>query len=267
MLMNRIWIWLSLAAAILMSVASAAGVFLPSTYARETASWAMQGQGQDLANLFVVFPAMLIALHFAFRRSVRATLVTLGLLIYIVYSYVLCAFSISFGPLFPVYVAVLGLSAFALFGSVIHMDRIEVSRLLGANPKVNLVSWLLLAFSVLFTFQWMSEIIPALFSATALKGVVEIGAPVNPVHVLDVAFILPGMIATAVSLRKRGPLGLLFAAPLLTFSAAMGVAILAMFYTAFAWGGWISALPVAIIVAVVVASLLGAWAFLRKIGA
>ena len=53
------------------------------------------------------------------------------------------------------------------------------------------------------------------------------------------------MIATAVSLRRRGPLGLLFAAPLLTFSAAMGVAVLAMFYSVLAWEG-VPAAPVVV---------------------
>ena len=93
---------------------------LPADHvARETPTWAAQGIGQDVANLFCIFPSMLIALPFAFRGSTRATLVSLGLLIYVVYSYILYAFLIHFGPWFPVYMAVLGLSAYALFGSVI----------------------------------------------------------------------------------------------------------------------------------------------------
>jgi hypothetical protein len=47
--------------------------------------------GQDAANLFVVVPAMLIALYFVYRGSARATLVWLGLLIYTIYSYALYA--------------------------------------------------------------------------------------------------------------------------------------------------------------------------------
>jgi hypothetical protein len=265
MVLNRISVWLSLTAAILMAGCSAAGVFLPGTYARETATWATQGRGQDIANLFVVFPATLVALHFAFRGSVRATLVWLGLLIYVVYSYVLYAFFIHFGPWFLVYVAVLGTSAFALFGAVIHMDLSEVIRLLANNPKVKLVSVLLFVFGLLFAFQWLSEIAPALLSGTVPPGVADIGAPVNPVHVLDLAFILPGMIVAAISVRKRGPLGLLFAAPLLTFSAAMGIAILAMFFAEHARGGAISAAPVVVMSGVVLVSIYAVYAFLRSL--
>ncbi len=262
---NRIWIFLSLAAAVLMAVASAAGVFLPTTYAHETASWATQGIGQDIANLFFIFPAMLVSLHFAFRRSTRATLVTLGLLIYVVYSYVLYAFFVHFGPWFVVYVAVLGLSAYALFGLVIHMNRDDIARQLSGNPKTGLVSILLLVFGLLFAVQWLSEIVPSLLSGTTPKSITEIGAPVNPVHVLDLAFILPGMIVTAVAVRKRMPLGLLFAAPLLTFSAAMGIAILCMFAAQGARGVPISGVPIVVIGAVVVMSLYGAYTFVREL--
>ena len=52
--------------------------------------------------------------------------------------------------------------------------------------------------------------------------------PVNPVHVLDLALVLPGMMATSVMLSRRRPAGYLFTVPLLVFSAVMGVAIEAM---------------------------------------
>jgi hypothetical protein len=257
MAVKPVWTWLSLAATVLMVVTSAAGICLPSTYALETRSWATQGCGQDLANLSVVAPAMLIALHFELRGSVRATLIALGLRIYIVYSYVLYSFFIHFGPWFPAYLAILGLSAFALFGAVLHMDRDEIARVLGKNRSAAPAGVLLMALALLFAARWLSEIVPAIRSGLPPKDVAEIGAFVNPVHVLDLAFILPGMIVTAVALWRRRPLGLLFAAPLLTFSTVMGVAILAMFYTALAWGGSIPVAPVVVIGSVVLLSLCG----------
>ena len=145
------------------------------------------------------------------------------------HSYILYAFFIHFGSWFLVYVAVLGLSTYALFGSVLGMNLDEVSERLAANPKTGLVSTLLLVFGLLFALHWLSDIVPSLLSGITPRSITEIGVPVNPIHVLDLAFILPGMIVTAVTARKRSPLGLLFAAPLLTFSAAMGIAILSMF--------------------------------------
>jgi hypothetical protein len=264
---KRVWIWLTLLAAVLMAGSSAAGVFLPGTYARETASWAAQGVGQDIANLFFVFPTMLIALHLAFRDSARAMLIWLGLLIYIIYSYFLYAFFVHFSSWFLVYVAVLGLTAYALFGFVIQVNLDEVSRLLAANAKAKMAGVFLLVFAFLFGALWLSEIVQSLLSGTVPKGVVETGMPVNPVHVLDLAFILPGMILTAVSVRKRNALGLLFVVPLLTFSVVMGIAILCMFYVMSARGIPISLVPVVVISLVVVLSLYAACSFLREINA
>lgn len=267
MMLNRRWIFLSLAAAFLMAVSSAGGLFLPGTYARETASWAAQAAGQDIANLFFVFPAMLAALHFAYRGSLRGTLVTLGLLIYTVYSFVLYAFFVHVNSLFLVYVAVLGLSGFALSGCAIQMNREEVSRILAGNAKSKLVSVILLVFGALFSVRWLSEIMPPLLSGTSPGSAAEIGMPVNPVHVLDLAFLLPGMFAAAAGLHRRRPLALLFAAPLLTFSAVMGIAILAMMLTQYTRGASMAVVPLAVITAVVVLSLYGAYAFLRRITA
>src|SRR5262245_16872315 len=95
-----LWVALSLASGVLMAASSAAGLYWPGAYANETASWAAQGVGQDLANLIVVFPALLIAASFVARGSLRGLLVWLGLLIYVMYSYVLYAFFVHFGRLF-----------------------------------------------------------------------------------------------------------------------------------------------------------------------
>lgn len=265
MFQNRVWISLSLASVLLMAAASAGGIILRSTYLLETASWAAQAMGQDAANLFVVAPAMLIALHYARRGSTRGALVALGLLIYIVYSYMLYAFFVHFGPWFPVYVAVLGLSAYALFGALLSTDRGEVVRVLGTNTKTGLAGWLLLAFSLLFAFRWIEEIVTALAAGSAPQAVAEIGTFVNPIHVLDLAFLLPGMIVTGLAVRSRRPLGLLIAAPLLTFAAAMGVAIVCMFKAQQSRGISVQTAPVAILSTVVLLSLYGLVSFLRRV--
>jgi len=77
---------------------------------------------------------------------------------------------------------------------------------------VTLVGALLFLFGLLFAFQSLSEIVLAMFSGTAPKGIDNTGLPVNPVHLLDLAFVLPGMIVTAMAVHRRKPLGLLFAA-------------------------------------------------------
>lgn len=257
--------YLSLAATVLMAVASAGGIFLRKTYAQETASWAAQAVGQDMANLFVVAPAMITALYLASRGSLRAVLVSLGLLIYVVYSYILYSLFVHYGPWFPVYVAVLGLSAYGLFGCVLNTNVDEIARVLGKNDKTNLASVLLLAFGLLFAARWLSVLVESIIAGTTPEAVTEVGAFVNPVHVLDLALLLPGMIATGLAVRKKKRLGLLFAAPFLTFAAVMGIAILCMFFAQQARGVPVSPPAIVIMTAIVLLSLFGNISFLRGV--
>src|SRR3990172_3256670 len=105
-----------------MAVTSAAGIFVESVYAKESAAWAAQGVGQDIVNLILVCPALAATAYGAGKGSLRAELVWVGLLIYAVYSYVLYALFVHFNVLFLPYVAVLGLSAYALCGALATHD-------------------------------------------------------------------------------------------------------------------------------------------------
>ena len=218
---------LALAAAILMSLASAGGIWLPFVYAQETAAWAAQGTGQDIVNLAVVLPAMLIALYAASEGSLRAVLVVLGLLIYVVYSYVLYAFFVHFNLLFPIYVATLGTSFWALAGIVVDVRQERIPELFeGKSGRAQSVY--LMVSGLVFGVLWMSSIAASIASGDTPRELVEAGLTVNPVHVLDLAFVLPAMVVTSILLWKRHPLGWLWAVPLVTFAAAMGSAIVGM---------------------------------------
>ena len=221
------WLWLALAAAILMSLASASGIWLPFVYVQETASWAAQGTGQDIVNLAIVLPAMLIALYAAFAGSLRAVVVLLGLLVYVVYSYVLYAFFVHFNLLFPIYVATLGTSLWALVGIVLDVRNERVQELFeGKTGRAQ--SIYLMVSGLLFGVLWVSNIAASIVSGNTPRELVDAGLPVNPVHVLDLAVVLPAMIAASILLWKRHPLGWLWAVPLVTFAAAMGSAIVGM---------------------------------------
>lgn len=149
MKISKIWIWLSVLAGFGAAAASAAGVFIPSTYAKETANWAAQGVGQDIVNLFIGFPAILISAYFVNKGSYRAFLLWLGLLIYLIYSYILYSFFIHFGPWFPVYVFVLGASFYAFTGSLMSLDKNIIAGNF-INSKVKAASLFLMFISVMF---------------------------------------------------------------------------------------------------------------------
>jgi hypothetical protein len=223
-----IWISLSLPIAAAVAIASAAGAFWPATYIKETASWSAQGVAQDLVNLFFVLPALLACVRPALRGSLRAFLLWQGLLLYLVYSYVLYAFFVHFGPLFLVYVTALGLSFYALAGSIVTADIRLIAWRLGRTRALRAMAVLLMGVGVLFTLLWLADILLALAQGTIPPSVTEVGLPVNPVHVLDLAILLPALFITAFLLLRRNPYGLALAVPLATFLVAMGIAIIAM---------------------------------------
>lgn len=257
--------WLSLTApiAVAAGVASAAGAFVPSTYARETASWAAQGVGQDLANLFVVLPALIVCAVRAARGSVRALLIWQGLLMYLVYSYVLYAFFVHFGPLFLVYVATLGCSFYALAGSLLDLNVRELAARIRDVAAARRMSALLLATGLLFAFLWLTDIARALASGGVPPSVVEVGLPVNPIHVLDLAFALPALILTGWLLRRRTPYAVAFAAPLATLLMAMGLAIVVMVFVMRARGVAVSLVMPAMVTAIVVLAGVVTTSYLR----
>lgn len=249
--LERTWFGCGLAAAILVAAASAAGVFTHLVYARETASWTAQGVGQDWANLLLVVPGIFVTTWMTRRGSEAAVAAWRGLIIYVLYSYVLYAFFLHFNRLFLVYIAILGLSFYALVGSFTTGQR--------ATPREHdtaFASGLLITCSVLFAVLWLAEIVPATVSGIPPKNLDEVGLFVNPVHVLDLAFVLPGMMITGILLRKHRPLGFLFAAPLLVFSAVMGTAIEFMFFFMYQRG-----LPIAVVPVVIMAVVTAATAF------
>lgn len=224
----RIWLWSSVFAAVIMAWVSFLGISSPETYSQETANWAAQAIGQDYVNLFLAAPLLLMSAYLADKGSLRAYLVWLGTSIYVAYSYVLYSFFVHFGPNFLLYVATLGLACYSMFGSLASLDRDYLSRVFAAM-RPGSARIVLGVVGVIFYLLWLSDIAKAIASGSLPAGVADIGFAVNPVHVLDMAFILPGSLITSYLLAKKKTAGYLFAVPLLVFFVLMGAAIISMF--------------------------------------
>jgi hypothetical protein len=261
---GRVWLTLSLAAALLMAVASAAGIYWPEVYARETMSWAAQGIGQDIVNLFVIAPALALCSYFVARGSIRAWFVWMGLLLYVIYSYVLYAFFVHFNRLFLVYVSVLGLASWAVAGGLSGINLESIARACDRTRRYLPQAAYLAASGLLFALLWLSDIVPATLAGVAPRGLAEVGLAVNPVHVLDLAFVLPAMIVTSALLWKGHRLGMVFTVPLLVFAAAMGTAIAAMSAMMIARGLGEGGGIIALFVVLVVVAMDLAYLFLRR---
>jgi len=223
----KIFIYLSYLAGLLTILLSWQGITNPNTYKLETLNWATQAIGQDYINLFIAVPLLFISAYLTKQGSFKAFLVWLGLLLYLVYSYIIYAFFIHFSPLFLVYVAALSLSFYSLLGALVNINYSEITGIF-KNIKVKAVSIFLVIIAGIFYFLWLSEIINALVNKQVPASLLGTGLITNPVHVLDLAFLLPGVLIVSQLLRQRKILGLILAVPIMLFLVVMGLAIISI---------------------------------------
>jgi hypothetical protein len=221
------WLWLSVPIAALGVVASLSGIFVDSVYARETENFAAQGVGQDIANL-IAYPVLLLLAWAASRGSVRAYLGWAGVLVYSVYSYAIYAFDVRFNGLFLVYVAVLGLSIYALIGGLTAIDPVRAKAAFAQRAPVRSTWIVLVAVALIFYVQWLSEDLPAILEGKTPQSLIDAGLPTSPVHVLDMAVLLPAALVTGGLLSKRRAWGFCLAPVLLTGLVLLAVGIVTL---------------------------------------
>ena len=220
---RRVLVW-TLAISALVAAASLWGLLGETPYDAETRSWAAQARGQDVGNLLAV-ATLLVSGHRYRRGSHRAGIVWLGTLLYLVYAYVVYAMAVHFTQLFLVYVAALGLSTWAVLLSVGRLRAADET--FPAATGSRLPAWTCIAVAVLFGALWLSELVPATLSGEVPASVVEAGLWVNPIHVIDLAVLLPAMLLAGRLALRGEAAGAFLVGPLLVFSVLMGSSIVA----------------------------------------
>lgn len=260
-----LWAWLALAGAVVGGTGSIIGLFLPGpVYGQETAGLANAALAQDAVNLFVVAPATVVLALCALRGSARSWLVLPGFLAFTAYNYSIYVFSIHFGPLFLLWVPVLGLSVFA-FAGVVSASGAAGDRRVSVGRAAWLPGWFLIGAAALFAGMWLREIIPDLAAGRASSSAAAWRVPTNPVHVLDLAIFLPAVCASGVLLLRRRRLGERTAPASLAFLALTCLPIVVTPFIAAARGDahvWSVVLPIGVFFGATIVVL---WRLLRSL--
>lgn len=258
-----LWVRLSAAAAVLAAAGSVIGLLVPDViYGRETPVLFNAGIAQDLVNLFIVAPLMLILAIRASRGSLRSGLCLVGFLAFTAYNYAIYTFSIHFGPLFLPRVAVLGLTVFAAAGSLAWLLRPDVGAE-SVRQQVRLPAWFLIALGVMFAVLWLSQIIPDLLAGRASTSAALWDVPTDPVHVLDLALFIPAICASGILLLRHHRIGYASAPGSLIFLGLTCLPILVIPFVTHARGEtatWIILMPIGLIAA---ATLTALWRLLH----
>ncbi|SRR6266498_4309238 len=221
-----LWLYLSIAAVLLAIAGNIIALSVKDFYANLTPVFLPQALAQDIASLAIVSPLWLILLALALRGSLRAYLLWLGVLTFTVYNYVIYTFSVPFGPLFLLWVAVLGISLYALIGGIATVDHKTVAMSFRSQRTITFVAWFLIVVAILFSLLWLSEDIPALLSGSTPQSVIDMAVPTNPVHILDLAFFLPAVIVASIMLLKQKSLAYTLTPAFIVFLILTGIPIL-----------------------------------------
>jgi hypothetical protein len=210
----------------LAALASATGLFAPGVY-RDNGWVVPQNRGQDLVTLLVL-PVLAAALRSAHQGSSRHTLLWLGLLGYLFYTYTGASFAYAFNLLFPVYVALFSLSVFALVAAIVSLSRLRAESTFDEATPRKAVAGFLALLALLLTMAYLSQILPFYTMGRLPKPVELAGAPTMFVYVLDLGLIVPLSLLAARWLWRQYRWGEVLAACLLVKAATMGLALLSM---------------------------------------
>jgi hypothetical protein len=247
---------LSVLAAVLVVVCVVTPVLAPSMYEGLTEQLVAGSRGQDAMSLALV-PVAGWAAGATRRGSLVGPVVWVAVLAFWAYGYALLAFSMLATPLYPAYIAVLGLSVFAL---LLVGARVEGARY--ADRLADAPAWPSITVLSL-TVGLLAPVWLILMAGGIRDGQMPDTANV---FVLDLGFIFPTMITAIVGLLRRrdwawplaGSLVILTAAMLGSLVVADGIATLSD-VTA-------DPLPLVIVFAALAAAALGAsWDLLRRL--
>ena len=215
-------------------------------YADETAALRDAATAQDVATLLVGMGLIYVWTPQTSRSGPSSRLFTTGMMGFLAYNAAIYCFSVSFGPLFLLWTTTLGLATLALVvevSSVPHLDDLP--------PRSRrLVGWVLITVSVAFALLWLREILGDLNAQRPSTSAAEWALPTNPVHVLDLAFLLPAAAASGIAALRGTRLGAVGGPVCLTVFALTTVPIVLTLVVADVRGHqtqWGVAIPLALV--------------------
>jgi hypothetical protein len=224
----RLLICLTFLLAASLLVVSYVGAFVPGTYRSDAPSIAYQGMGQDMVDLFIAVPMLILSLILMLGNKVIAYFFFGGTVFYILYSFVIYCFGVHFNRLFLLYCMTLGLTIYIFILLVSGLSKLDVKGWFRGNIPCRLTGVYFIIVAAIFCFLWLKEIIPALVTNAVPKSVADYGLLVNPVHVADLSFALPGLIIVSVLLFKKYNLGYILAPMGMVFIILLAFALAGM---------------------------------------
>jgi hypothetical protein len=182
-------------------------------------------RGTDAVTLFLEVPALLAALTAYRRQSLRGAVVLVGVLGWLLYYYASMSLYTVYNRLFGLYAVAFGLAVFAVPLAMRSIDPVRFAAAFPTRPSRRLLLGYLCFLAAALTAAWL----PALASA-AVTGDLPTRLDVYSTEVtwaLDLAVVVPAVIATTWLLHRGAVFGPLAATAMLSLNVALGAALAA----------------------------------------
>lgn len=191
--------------------------------------WAnAQWLGQDIVTITLALPLLLISLFKGIRgNNPKWALVYCGILLYFTYTYSFFMFVANLTFLYLFHLPVYGLSMIGLVVTCIALFNQNTGYSFeNRRLKGGIILYLLLI-SLMISFLWLNDIMAHLFNPDHLSDTPDGEAPLI-IYSLDLALIIPLMIASAISIHKKLRWGYILNGIILTKTSTLGFALMAM---------------------------------------
>lgn len=234
---------LSVILATLAAITSAAGLAYPAVYRDKSAI--PMAFANDLATLVVAVPVLVGALILSARGSLRARLVWLGSLYYMLYNYAFYVFALQVTALYLPLIAAFTLSGFALALGLGNLDVESAARKFSARTPARCIAVYMVVWAAGVGRLWISQWIK--FLTTGVVPTVNGDANgYRTIAAVDLSFMVSLLIPAAYWLWRRRPWGFVLAVMLFVqgtiYLAMLAGASVASWMAAPGtnlWSGWL----------------------------
>ena len=198
----KIPIILSIIVIVLAVIASFGGIVANNIY-RDNEMVKAVWLGNDIVTLFIVIPVMIGALFFTLRHSLKAQLIWMGMLWYMVYNYIFYMYGTAFNKFFLLYVLIFTLSIYALILALMKIDLKSLKQKMSSKIPVKWISSYMLFFAIMIGGLWIAQSLSFVFTDVVPVGITQTGHLSGVVFATDLSLLVSPLIVGAVLLLKR----------------------------------------------------------------
>lgn len=182
-------------------VASLVGVLYSDIYDQVVSSEIMAGVlSQDILTIILSFVGIVLIVSMK-KSDLKKNIVLLGILGYFFYGYGIYVIEQLYTPLYFVYMAIFGLALYSIVSNLINLKGTIPN--LKPSKTIRILSIIFLVITPLIFYPlWISQIIPLIQTGQKLEFTFSI-------YILDLCFIMPLFVVTAIKTIKSINWGLL----------------------------------------------------------